>query len=386
MIGNVPSAPVAVSTDEALAGPSASARLGARLQAVLVPILALFTGLVFCALLLLITRHNPFTIYQALWTGAVTGQGAIVGTLVQTTPYMLLGLAVALGFKCGLFNIGAEGQFVAGATAATWAGHAFDGLPAILLATVALLFGAVAGGLYAAIAGLLKVVSGAHEVITTIMLNYIATNLVLFLVTNGGPMQEPTHTQTQSYNIAAGAQLPIIAPGTTLDAGLLIALLGAVAVYVLVSRTTWGFELRAVGLNPRSARSAGISVRWVTVWVMALSGALAGLAGGIQIGGQQHYLPDSIASGYGFDAIAVAIIGAGNPLGIVLAALFLGALRSSQGFMEQSTGISAPFASVIEATILFFVAAPVIIRFLYFGWYRTRRGGRRVQPPPAAAT
>ena len=119
---------------------------------------------------------------------------------------------------------------------------------------------------------------------------------------------------------------------------------------------------------------------------MAISGALAGLAGGIQIGGQQHYLPDSIASGYGFDAIAVAIIGAGNPLGIVLAALFLGALRSSQGFMEQSTGISAPFASVIEATILFFVAAPVIIRFLYCGWYRTRRGGRRVQSPPAAAT
>lgn len=386
MIGNVPSVPVAVSTDEALTGPSASSRLGAQLQAILIPILALFTGLVFCGLLLLITGHNPLTIYQALWTGAVTGQDAIVGTLVQTTPYILLGLAVALGFKCGLFNIGAEGQFVVGATAATWAGHAFADLPAILLATVALLFGVLAGGLYAAIAGILKVVSGAHEVITTIMLNYIATNLVLFLVTNGGLMQESTHTQTQSYNIAAGAQLPIIAPGTTLDAGLLIALLGAVAVYVLVSRTTWGFELRAVGLNPQAARSAGISVRWVTVWAMALSGALAGLAGAIQITGQQHYLPDSIASGYGFDAIAVAIIGAGNPLGIVLAALFLGALRGSQGFMEQSTGISAPFASVIEATILFFVAAPVIVRFLYFGWYRTRRRGPRAQLPPARAT
>jgi len=378
VIGNTPSAP-AGPPDAALEGSALSRRL-APLHAGLIPALALLTSLIFCAALLAATGHNPAPVYGALWSGAVTGPSALAETLVSTTPYILLGLAVALGFKAGLFNIGAEGQFIMGAIGATWAGHLLPGAPALLQATLALLAGCATGALYAALAGALKVFRGAHEVITTIMLNYIAANLVSVLVDNAGaPMHGSSQIQ-QSYYILAGAQLPILAPGTRLHAGLLIALVAALVVYVLVWRTTWGFALRAVGLNPMAARSAGISIRGVTIWTMAASGALAGLAGAIQITGLQHVLPDPFASGFGFDAIAVAIIGAGSPLGIVLAALLLGALHNGATTMEQTAGISAPFVSVVEATILFFVAAPVVIRWLYLSW-----GTRRRRPRPVVA-
>ena len=370
MIGNAPSTSTAAPSGGPVDTGSAVSARGDLLRAILAPLLAIFTALVFCALLLLVTGHNPLYVYGALWSGAVAGL-SFSDTLVATTPYILLGLAVAVGFKGGLFNIGAEGQFIVGALGAAWAGHLFEGAPAILLVILALVAGVLAGAAYAAIAGVLKVVSGAHEVITTIMLNYVATYLVQWLVDTGGVMHGATQNQ-QSYNINPGAQLPIIWPNTSLSIGILIALGGALLVYVLVWRTTWGFALRAVGLNPTAARSAGISVRAVTVWTMAVSGGLSGLAGAIQITGLQYALPDTIGSGFGFDAIAVAIIGLGNPIGIVLAALLLGALRNGATNMEQVAGISAPFASVIEAAILFFVAAPVIIRWVYFRWNRGR--------------
>ncbi len=370
MIGGMPTVP-AVASEEAPASPGAVAARAARWRAVLIPLLALFTSLVFCALMLLISGHNPLTVYQALWTGALTGQSAFANTLVQTTPYILLGLAVAIGFKGALFNIGAEGQYIVGAIGAVWAGHLFNGAPAILLVIFALLVGSLVGALYATIAGVLKVVSGAHEVITTIMLNYVAAFMVSWLVDYGGAMHGSGEIQ-QSYYVNPGAQLPIIWPGTPLHAGLIIALACAAGYYMLVWRTTWGFQLRAVGLNPMAARSAGISIRRVTIWVMAVSGALSGLAGAIQITGLQHVLPDPFGSGFGFDAIAVAIIGAGNPIGIVLAAVLLGALRNGATTMEAVAGISGPFVSVIEATILFFVAAPIVIRWIYLRWRRAR--------------
>ena len=370
MIGGMPSAPAAA-PKEALVSPAPGRSSTARRRAALVPFLALFTSLVFCALLLLVAGYNPLTVYHALWSGAVTGQSAFANTLVSTTPYLLLGLAVALGFKGGLFNIGAEGQYIVGAIGAVWAGNLFDGAPAMLLAAFALLVGTIAGALYAAIAGVLKVVSGAHEVITTIMLNYVAAFLVSWLVDFGGIMHGTGQIQ-QSYYVNPGAQLPIIWPGTPLHAGLIIALAGAAAYYLLVWRTTWGFQLRAVGLNPTAARSAGVSIRRVTIWVMATSGALSGLAGAVQITGLQHVLPDPFGSGFGFDAIAVAIIGMGNPVGIVLAGLLLGALHNGATTMEASAGISGPFVNVIEASILFFVAAPIIIRWIYFRWRRSR--------------
>jgi simple sugar transport system permease protein len=368
MIGSMPSAPAAPEGGLTSDGPVAPR--GGRLRALALPLLALLTSLVFSALLLLATGHNPLTVYQVLWTGAVTGPSSFAETLVATTPLILLGLAVAVGFKGGIFNIGAEGQYILGAVGATWAGHLLPALPAILLAPFALLAGTVAGALYAEIAGVLKVYRGAHEVITTIMLNYIAAYFVAYLVDNQDSPMHGSSQIEQSYYIAPGAQLPIIAAGTRLHAGLIIALVACLLVYVLIWRTTWGFALRAVGLNSMAARSAGISLQRVTLGAMGVSGALAGLAGAIQITGLQHVLPDPFASGLGFDAIAVAIIGAGHPVGIVLAALLLGALRNGATTMEVTAGISAQFLSVIEAAILFFVAAPVVIRWIYFRWGR----------------
>lgn len=339
----------------------------AALAALVIPLLALFTALVVCALLLLITGHNPIPAYQALWSGAVTGPSSLAQSLISTTPYILLGLAVALGFKGGLFNIGAEGQYIIGAIGATWASFTASHLPAILLIPFSLLVGMLAGAAYAAIAGVLKVVSGAHEVITTIMLNYVASYAVSWMVDSGGAMHGSSQIQ-QSYYVPPGAYLPIIAPGTPLHAGLLVALAAAAVYWVLVWRTTWGFQIRAIGLNPTAARAAGISLRGITIWTMVSSGALAGLAGAIQITGLQHVLPDPFGSGFGFDAIAVAIIGAGHPIGVVLAALLLGALRSGAPTMEVTAGISAPFVSIVEAAILFFVAAPAIMRWLYLSW------------------
>ena len=342
------------------------------LQGAALPLLSLLTALIFCAILLLATQHNPFTVYDALWTGAVTGQASFANTLVVTTPYILLGLALAIGFKANLFNIGAEGQYIVGAIGAVWAGHLAGGLPAVLIGPWVLLAGIVAGALYASIAGVLKVLSGAHEVITTIMLNYIAAFAVSWLVDDGGALHESGSQIQQSFYLPKTAWLPIIWPGTPLHAGILIALVVAVLAYVLIWRTTWGFELRAVGLNPMAARSAGISIRNVTIWAMALSGGLSGLAGAIQLAGLQHVLPDPFGSGFGYDAIAVAIIGGGNPGGIIAAALLLGALHNGSTYMELNAGISGPFVSVIEASILFFVAAPVIIRWLYFSWGRRK--------------
>jgi ABC-type uncharacterized transport system permease subunit len=361
MIGSAPTQPAVAQPDEAI--PSRFQVL----RGVLPPLLSLLTALIFCAILLLLSGHNPLTVYDALWTGSVTGQASFANTLVVTTPYILLGLALAIGFKANLFNIGAEGQYIVGAIGAVWFGQMVSGLPAVLIGPLVLLAGAVAGALYASIAGVLKVVSGAHEVITTIMLNYVAAYLVSWLVDDGGAMHGGTQIQ-QSFYLPKTAWLPIIWSGTPLHAGILIALVVAALAYVLIWRTTWGFELRAMGLNPSAARSAGISIRRVTIWAMALSGGLSGLAGAIQISGLQHVLPDPFGSNFGFDAIAVAIIGGGTPAGIIAAALLLGALHNGSTYMEMSSGISGPFVSVIEACILFFVAAPVIIRWLYFGW------------------
>lgn len=370
MIGNAPPvAPVEPSEQTARSPRAASVRGALRL--LLVPALSLLTALIFCAVLLGLARFNPLTVYQTLWTGAITGSSSLAETLVTTTPLILLGLAVALGFKGGLFNIGAEGQYIVGGLGAAFAGHLFQGAPAIFMVSFALLAGALTGALYATIAGVLKVLTGAYEVITTIMLNYVAIDLVSWLVDDGGAMHGPNQIQ-QSYAINPGAQLPVIWPGTRLHLGFIIALVVAALVYMLIWRTTWGFELRALGLNPTAARSAGVSVRRVTIWVMAASGALSGLAGAIQVTGLPPYLvPDPFGSNFGFDAIGVAIIGAGHPIGIVLAAFLLGALRNGSTLMEQTAGISAPFVSIIIAVVMFFVAAPVVIRWIYFRWGRS---------------
>jgi simple sugar transport system permease protein len=321
--------------------------------------------------------------YKALFTGSVgvpadiiaalrSGDGAAINraftpffeSLVQSTPYIFAGLAVALGFRVGLFNIGAEGQLFIGALATVWVATSLKGAPTIVHVPLALGAGAVAGGLWGFIPGWLKAKTGAHEVINTIMMNYIAFRVSEYML--NGPLADPNKTTPISAPIEKSAWLPrFFEDPNRFHAGFFIALLMAYLVYVLLFKTTWGFELRTVGANPNAARYAGMNIVRSTVITMFLSGALAGMAGGNEVLGVNHNLGVAFSSGYGFDSIALALLGNSHPLGVVLASLLFGFLRNGAIQMQLSAGIPIDIISVLQALILAFIAAPAIIRTIY---------------------
>jgi ABC-type uncharacterized transport system permease subunit len=285
-------------------------------------------------------------------------------SLVQTTPYIFAGLAVALGFRVGLFNIGVEGQIFMGAAAGCWAGYAITGLPAWIHIPVALFFGALGGALWAFVPGFLKAKTGAHEVITTIMMNYIAFRLSDWLLKN--PMQDPNEYTPKSPWILTTAELPqFFQSPIRFHLGFFIAILMAVLVYILLFKTTWGMELRMVGSNPNAARYAGIKITVSTVVAMVLSGALAGLAGANEILGVNHRLIPAFSSGYGFDSIALALLGKSHPFGVILSSLLFGFLRNGARSMQLTVGVPIDIVSILQALILAFIAAPAIIRTIY---------------------
>ena len=327
------------------------------------PLASVLAGLVVAGLAVLATGADPVAALGSLFQGAVSNDNALPETLVTTTPYILLGLGLALGFRAGLFNIGAEGQFYVGALAGTLAGYSIHGLPGVVEIPIALVAAMAGGFAWAGIAGALKARFGAHEVITTIMLNYVAFLLANYLIA-GGPMylagSIPQHTPDLDPNV----QLPVIVAGSRLHAGLLIAIAAVPVVWLLMERTTIGFRLRAVGFNPEAARVAGISVGWTTVLTMGLSGALAGAAGIVQILGLNQNMTASVAAGYGFNAIAVALLARSNPWAVLPAALLFGGLQNGASTMELNTQVSSDLVAIVQATVIIFVAAPVIIRWL----------------------
>jgi simple sugar transport system permease protein len=301
--------------------------------------------------------------YSGLLNGAVGSGDAIISTLVRATPYIFAGLAVALAFRCGLFNIGAEGQLLLGALGAAGVGFGLSGLPAIIHIPLTLLGGMAAGFVWGAIPGFLKARTGAHEVITTIMLNYIASQLGSYLL--GGPWKDPNplNVVAQTPRIEENARLPLLLPG--LHAGVLIAVVAAVAVWYFLWKTTWGFELRTVGASTAAAAYAGMGVSRNVVLALGLSGMLAGLAGAVQVSGVNYRSTIGFNTGYGFDSIAIALLGKNTVLGVVLSALLFAGLRSGATQMQFRTQISADIISVIQALILIFIAADQIIRWLY---------------------
>jgi simple sugar transport system permease protein len=285
-------------------------------------------------------------------------------SLVQSTPYIMAGLAVALGFRVGLFNIGAEGQIFVGALAAVWAGTHIHGLPAIIHAPLAFLIGGLGGALWGFIPGWLKAKTGAHEVINTIMMNYIAFRLSEFLLT--GYLKDPTKAHPISATVDQAAWLPRLFPSPNrFHVGFFIALLLAVLVYILLFKTTQGFQLRTVGLNPNAARYAGMDIVKNTVLAMALSGMLAGFAGANEVLGVNRNLGVAFSSGYGFDSIALALLGGSHPVGVVLASLLFGFLRNGALRMQLAAGIPIDIISIMQAAILAFIAAPGMIRTIY---------------------
>ncbi|HEX6444268.1 MAG TPA: ABC transporter permease [Streptosporangiales bacterium] len=325
------------------------------------------------------------TAYVALFEGAVFNPGSatsgfsgvmypISETLVSATPLILAGLSVALAFRTGLFNIGAQGQIIMGAIFAGYVGFAWH-LPIVLHLIVALAAGIVGGALWGGIAGFLKARTGAHEVISTIMLNYVAYSLLAFLLAVNG-FQAPPYSQAISRNVLDTARLPpLLGSGLRVHAGLILALLAAVGMWWLLERSTTGFELRAVGSNQFAARTAGMSVERSYVLAMLLAGALSGLAGCSQILGTNPAITQDIDGGFGFDAITVALLGRGKPGGTVLAGLLFGALRAGGVQMQSSSGTSIDLVSVVQSVIVLFIAAPALIRAIFR--LRAARGGVR---------
>ena len=336
-----------------------------------VPLISIALSLVVGAIVILVSElllpdqefdwMLPFTAYRALLEGSIGSFSAIVNTLVQSTPLILAGLSVALGFKAGLFNIGAQGQFMMGALGSVAVGVAVADQPPIIAITLATAAGILAGGAWGFIPGILKAVSGAHEVVTTIMLNYVAISVLAWAVS--GPLKVPGSPSPITFDVG-NAAYPIVI-GDTGSIAIIIAFLMSVVVWWLLSRTTLGFEIRTVGANPDAARYAGMKPRTLIVLTMSMCGMLAGLAGTSVVLGVTHKMTSSFGTTVGFDAIAVALLARSNPFGIIFAGLLFGAMRAGSTLMQIDAGIAPELIDVIQATILLFlVAAPVLQRVL----------------------
>ncbi|HEX9797213.1 MAG TPA: ABC transporter permease [Anaerolineales bacterium] len=332
--------------------------LGNGLRAVLSAYAALFNGSI----------GNPSRILEALQSGEAEAIrrafNPMLESLVKSTPFIFAGLAVALGFRAGLFNIGAEGQLFIGATVAAFLGYSITGLPPILHIPLALLGGALGGAAWGFIPGWLKARTGGHEVINTIMMNYIAIRLSEFLLR--GPMQRPDSFNPVSPTIEPSAMLPsFFGAPIRFHLGFFVALGVAYLVYWFLFKTTWGFDLRTAGANPRAARYAGMNTLTAIVAAMSLSGALAGLAGANEVLGVNHNLALAFSAGTGFDAIALALLGKSHPAGVVLASLLFGTLKNGATQMQLAAGVPIDIIAILQAMILMFIAAPAIIRTIY---------------------
>ncbi len=343
----------------------------ARIRSVvLVPFLAIVLALITGGVIMILSSPLvsgsfdltlPITAYVALFEGAFGSVDAWIKTLVNATPLILAGFAVGIGFKAGLFNIGGYGQFLIGALGATTVALALNDASPWVAVPLSLLGGMGAGLLYGMIPGILKAFSGAHEVVTTIMLNYVAVFIVSYVI--GGPLRGENVTYSRTDDIVA-ARLPIIL-GDAGHIGILLAAASVPIVWWFLFRSTIGFEVRTTGANSEAARYAGMNPRWLIIFTLSLCGLFAGLAGATQILGEVGYMPASFATTVGFDAIAVALLGRANPVGILFAGLLFGALQAGAGPMQIEAGIPVQIVSVLQAVILFFLTAEVLVRRIF---------------------
>jgi len=381
---------------------AALSRVARRLRGLLLPLLAVFTAFVVGALVIILTDERLLGLwtsdpiaalggswaavtdsYGALLRGSIGDPGRLIGalvaldwaevkrafgplseTIVSATPLIFTGLSVALAFRAGLFNIGAEGQLYLGALFAIIVGFSFAGMPWFIHLPLALIAGFAGGALWGLIPGVLKARTGAHEVIVTIMLNFVAYRTIDYALKTPF-VQREGRPDPISKIVEPSAVLAPLIEGLRAHWGVVIALVAAAAVSWLLFRSTKGFEFRAVGLNPRAAGYAGMSISWTIVLSMVIAGGLAGLAGAsVMLGGSKTLTP-GFSPGYGFDGIAVALIGATRPAGVVGAALLFGALRAGATPMQAATGTPIDIVVIIQALVIMFIAAPALVRAIY---------------------
>jgi ABC-type uncharacterized transport system permease subunit len=349
-------------------------------NSILAVVLALAVGAIF----ILISNQDPIEAYKALLEGAFGSRRAIAETLVSATPLILGGLAFAVAARASMFNIGIEGQMIIGSLAAGLVGAAQLGLPALLYVPLAMAIGGIAGGLWGAVPGVLKWKSGANEVITTIMLNYLAYRISTYMVTSAGDWLSLVDPEQKATNkVDPDARLPIILEKTRLHAGFIVAIVMALVMWYLLFRTTFGYRIRTVGLSRGAADYGGIPWGATIVKAMFISGLLAGLAGASETLGLlgRHY---DNRSGYGFTSIAVGLVGRNNPIGVIFAGLLFGALRSGSNAMQANAGTSKELVLILQALVILAISALSSLEYLRTRRARTRAA--RTPPPPAIQT
>ncbi|MDP2182473.1 MAG: ABC transporter permease [Actinomycetota bacterium] len=343
------------------------------------PLVSAFLAIVIGSIIMWVSGYDPVAAYAALFKGAFGGPKQMGDTVLRAIPLIFTGLAVAYGFRAGLFNIGAEGQLFMGGLAAASLGLVLGGLPWIVSVPLLILAAALAGAAWAFIPAILKARIGAHEVITTMMFTYIGRYIVSWLVV--GPLKAPGQIP-QTTALPLESQLPRIQTlfsDATLEAlpflklgrahlGIVVAIAIAVLVWFILKHTTLGYENRAVGFNPWASETGGISVQWTMVKALCISGALAGLAGAVEVMGVHHRLFDQFSSGFGFTGIAVALLAKNNPIGVIPAALLFGALSAGAGTMQLEAHVPQKIILIIQALVIFFVAAEEIVM-----WFIRRR-------------
>jgi simple sugar transport system permease protein len=324
------------------------------------PLIAIISALLVGAILIIIAGANPITAYTALFQESLFTYFGFGNTLTKMSPLLLTSLGVLIALKSGQYNIGGEGQIYLGALGSTLIGLYLH-LPIFIHIPLALLVGFIFGGIWGLIPGYLKAIRGVNEVITTLLLNYIAIHLISYLAQN--PLKELNAPSPYSALIAESAQLPNILPGSLTHAGILVSAIAAVILWIIINNSTFGYQIKAVGFNPNASHYAGISVQRTIIKVMTLAGGLAGLAGSCEVMGLKYRLFDVVSPGYGFDAIAIAFLSRGSVIGVVLTSLFFGALRSGANVMQRSAGVPVTVIYAIQGLTVLFIAISLALEY-----------------------
>jgi simple sugar transport system permease protein len=330
---------------------------------VLLPIGGVFVALVIGGIMLLFLKVNPITAYAAMVSGAVGSVSGVTQSLVKATPLLLVGLGICIAFRANVINIGGEGQIILGAIAATWFPLTFNTWPGWLLIPITLTLGFLAGAAWGFVPGILKARLKVNEILSTIMMNAIALQFMYLLIR--GPLMDPAGVASgtylaQSAALPRQAWLPRLVPQTLLHAGAIVAVVLAVAVYFFLWRTTIGYRIRAVGLNPDASRHSGINVPFYQALSLTLAGGFSGLAGAIEIMGVQHRLLDGITGGYGFTGIVAALLGGLHPLGVIPASILFGGLLVGANEMQRSVQVPSSLINVILGMVVLFVSGSAI--------------------------
>lgn len=340
-------------------------KIKSALRSIWMPALAIVAALVVSWLVLTVAGYSASDAFIALWDATFRNVKSFGNTLNKASPLLFTGIAVAVSYRCSVFNIGTEGQFLMGAIAAGCVGIYLKMLPGPILILLMFVAGAIGGAIWGVIPGYLKARHGVSEVITTIMFNYIAIQFLGYLVRE--PLRDTSQVEPQSFKIGEQAYLDYIIPDTRLHIGFFVACIIAVLMYIWLFKTYYGYELRAVGYNTVAAQCGGVNTSFTMVKAMLISGGIAGLGGAIELAGNTHYLFENMSPGYGYTAIAISVLANNNPVGVIFSAFLFGFLNAGSTAMQRAADVSASFVNIFQGIVVIFVALAAVSHLLFRG-------------------